>query len=148
METAQYDLWMMSAVIFVPSLVALVLMILPRRPDSLWAAIGGFDEAVRWITLVGTAITMVVSICMFIDYYQQVYDRNLTPPQQVKDTLLEARANAAYDRDSALDPPRGHDWVARVPWIPRFNIDYYLGADGIILPLVLMTTILSSLALI
>ena len=27
MDTAQYDLWMMSAVIFVPSLFALVLMI-------------------------------------------------------------------------------------------------------------------------
>src|SRR5581483_9754333 len=145
METAQYDLWMMSAVIFVPSLFALVLMILPRRPDSLWAAIGGFDEAARWITLIGTAITMVVSILMFIDYYQQTFDRNLNTPAL---SLLEKRAESADAREGANDPARGHDWVARVPWIPRFNIDYYVGADGISMPLVLMTTILSFLAMI
>src|SRR5438309_888953 len=141
METAQYDLWMMSAVIFVPSLFALVLMILPRNPARLWSAVGGFDEAVRWITLIGTAITMVVSICMFIDYYQQTFER--LPPAQ---SLLEARVAVADSRDAASDPARGHDWVARVPWIPRFSIDYYVGADGISMPLALMTTILTFLA--
>src|SRR5204863_6443773 len=34
------------------------------------------------------------------------------------------------------------------PWIARFNIEYYLGLDGISMPLVLLTTLLSFLAMI
>ena len=33
------------------------------------------------------------------------------------------------------------------PWIPGFNIDYFLGVDGISLPLVLLTSMLSVLAM-
>src|SRR5437773_2331111 len=157
METMQYDLWLMSAVIFVPSLFALLLMVLPRSASALWAPIGGFDEALRWITLVGTAVTMVLSIFMFISYYR-MFDTYLTEPQR---TLLDARVAAAEKAEAAPSapvagadasrvarPPDGHDWVARVPWIPRFNIDYYLGADGISMPLVLLTTVLTFLAMI
>ena len=32
--------------------------------------------------------------------------------------------------------------VARYPWIPNFNIDYFLGVDGISMPLILLTTLL------
>lgn len=35
----------------------------------------------------------------------------------------------------------GYQWVERMSWIPSFNIEYYLGADGIALPLVLLTVI-------
>src|SRR6185436_2057368 len=45
-------------------------------------------------------------------------------------------------------PDQGKDYVTRRPWIERFNIDYYLGIDGISLPLVVLTTALSFLALI
>src|SRR5207244_11313149 len=49
---------------------------------------------------------------------------------------------------SEAPPQQGHNWIARRPWIEPFNIDYYLGVDGISLPLVLLTTGLSVLALI
>jgi NADH-quinone oxidoreductase subunit M len=38
--------------------------------------------------------------------------------------------------------------VGRYPWIERFHIDYFLGVDGISLPLVVLTTVLSFLAMI
>src|SRR4029079_3463851 len=38
--------------------------------------------------------------------------------------------------------------VANVPWIRQFNIRYFLGVDGISVPLVLLTTFLSFLAII
>ena len=41
-----------------------------------------------------------------------------------------------------------HDWVARRPWVSQFGIDYYLGVGGISMPLVLLTTVLSFLAMI
>src|SRR5262249_17982124 len=40
------------------------------------------------------------------------------------------------------------DWVSRYSWIKRFNIDYFVGIDGISLPLLLLTALLSFLAMI
>src|SRR5438876_12368405 len=72
---------------------------------------------------------------------------------------LEARADAAAKasgvqvnpqtgRASGALPGPSDDWVGRVPWIKAFNIEYYLGVDGISLPLILLTTGLSFLAII
>jgi len=41
----------------------------------------------------------------------------------------------------------GIQQVVRLPWIPSFKIDYFLGLDGISLPLVLLTSFLSVLAM-
>src|SRR5512134_1273978 len=38
-------------------------------------------------------------------------------------------------------------FVERVPWIPAFGIDYYLGVDGISLLLVVLTGFLTPIAL-
>ena len=38
-------------------------------------------------------------------------------------------------------------FVERVPWIPSLHIDYYLGVDGISLPLVLLTTLMTPFAM-
>lgn len=35
----------------------------------------------------------------------------------------------------------GYQLVEQISWIPRFNIEYYLGVDGIALPLVILTCI-------
>src|SRR5436189_5655120 len=34
-----------------------------------------------------------------------------------------------------------------IPWIPSFNIEYFMGVDGISLPLVMLTTLVSFLAM-
>ena len=39
-------------------------------------------------------------------------------------------------------------FVERAPWIDRFNIEYYLGIDGISMPLVLLTTFLTIIVVI
>ena len=39
-------------------------------------------------------------------------------------------------------------FVEKKPWIPVFNIDYYLGVDGIAMPLVLLTTFTTVLVII
>jgi NADH-quinone oxidoreductase subunit M len=38
-------------------------------------------------------------------------------------------------------------FVERIPWIPAFNIEYYLGIDGISLLLIVLTTFLTPIAL-
>ena len=37
-------------------------------------------------------------------------------------------------------------FVERVPWIPTFQIEYYLGVDGLSLPLVMMVTVVTFMA--
>jgi NADH-quinone oxidoreductase subunit M len=50
---------------------------------------------------------------------------------------------------AGFDPAAaGMQLVERVPWIPGFGIQYYLGLDGISLAMVLLTTFLSAVAVI
>jgi NADH-quinone oxidoreductase subunit M len=49
---------------------------------------------------------------------------------------------AGFDEASA-----GFQFVERVPWIPAFGIDYYIGVDGISLLLVVLTGFLTPIAL-
>jgi NADH-quinone oxidoreductase subunit M len=143
----EQDLIWMSLVIFVPTAFALALMLFPSGNDE--ASREKWNNAARWWSLLGTALTLGISIGIFILYYDQVYQFHLNKEQ---DALLSRRAAAASQdgrtdvRDAAVKPT--NDWIGRYPWIPRFNIDYYLGIDGISLPLILLTTALSFLAMI
>jgi NADH-quinone oxidoreductase subunit M len=137
MTNIEWDLLLMSLVIFVPTLAALVLIFIPREQE----------EWMRWISLFGTAVTLLLSIIMFIDYYADVPDKFQANPEH---GLLSHRADIA-DKARAGSQSAGlsnSNWLARHPWIKHFNIDYYLGVDGISMPLVLLTTLLSFLAMI
>src|SRR5438045_1965450 len=129
------DFILMSLVIFVPALFALVIPFFPK----------GKDDAVRWWTLFGTALTLRISLCIFVRYYHAVDDANRFSTNRDAAISLAERS----ERAAALGAEsRSMDWVARAPWIPQFNIEYFLGLDGISLALILMTTALSFLAMI
>jgi NADH-quinone oxidoreductase subunit M len=139
---AEQDLIWMSAVVFLPSVFALALIFIPR----------GKEEIMRWVSLCGTGLTLGASIGMFITFYNNNIEQN-----GIRPGIEQGRAFATLDhRLYQLDKlPEGdarllasEDWLARYPWIPRFHIDYYMGADGISVSLVLMTTLLSFLAMI
>jgi NADH-quinone oxidoreductase subunit M len=127
------DLIWMSLVIFIPTLFALGLLFFPR----------GRDEAMRWWALFGTALTLGVSLCVFILWYTQVVDFHLSSPGA---STLSQRADAM--EQAPTDIHQGTNWVSRVSWIPSFNINYFLGLDGISMALILLTTLLSFLAMI
>ncbi|GBD35283.1 NADH-quinone oxidoreductase subunit M [bacterium HR36] len=129
----EYDLWLMSGIIFVPSLFALLLLFIPK----------GQKNWMRITALAGTVITLLLSVFLLVDWYQLLDTYRLT--DQTGHTLA-ARADIARIRESA----RGHldtDLVARRPWIARFNIEYFLGADGISVPLVVLTALICVLAI-
>ncbi len=50
---------------------------------------------------------------------------------------------ANFDRGTAA-----MQFVERYPWIDRFNVEYYLGVDGISMPLILLTTFVTVLVII
>lgn len=134
----QYDLVMMSLVIFVPSLFALVLMVIPGR-NAEW---------IRRISLLATAITMVLSWMMMMDFYREVMDRNLSSDRFEQAITLNARTLDALKAGDGAASMSHSDWVARIPWIRHFDIDYFVGADGISMALVLLTTALTFLSMI
>ncbi|HMC67138.1 MAG TPA: proton-conducting transporter membrane subunit, partial [Gemmataceae bacterium] len=142
MEHSEIDLILMTLVIFAPVAFAAPLcfrLIFPR----------GSDEWMRWWTLAGTGVTFALSLCMFIDYYVMLNKHSApnTRAMASPDSLLGTRAENALASALAHAPRDGGNWVARFPWIERFNIDYYIGVDGISMPLVLLTTLLSFLAM-
>jgi NADH-quinone oxidoreductase subunit M len=112
---SQPALWPLSAIVFLPALVAAVLS-LPIIPKAR-------EEAIRWITLLTTAVVFVLSLWM-------AWPR-----------LFGAVGPAQFVVGEA-----GMQAVVKQPWIPSFGIEYLLGVDGISMPLVVLTTFLSMLA--
>ncbi len=159
MET---DLLLMTLVVFAPTAFCLGLLLFPR----------GSEEIMRWWTLLGTAVTMVLSLMLFIDYYYMLDkhpdDAGQRPQAEtslgsrvaadarlagqvieVKRKNQNAGAGKKEGRPEAqIIPHSATDQVGRAPWISRFNIEYFLGVDGISMPLILLTTIITFLAMI
>ncbi len=134
------DFWIMTLVVFIPSIFALGLVFFPK----------GWEEAMRWWALFGTALTLGLSIVMFVSYKQDVVDfttEGIAPSKETRDAgsllgrVTDAEKGTAKVRKSK-------DWIGRVQWIPNFNIDYFMGVDGISMALILLTTALTFLSMI
>ena len=62
----------------------------------------------------------------------------------ILDLAVSVWAGAAFDRSHAGTM----QFVERMPWIPTIGITYHLGVDGLSLPLVILTTLLTVLCVI
>jgi NADH-quinone oxidoreductase subunit M len=136
------DLVWLSLLVFLPAAFALALLLVPPR----------WTEAMRWVALFGTAGTLSVSLIVVVGYYElldRYPDSNGYPRYGVK-SRLDARADQAAA--AAARPIPGEllsdDWVARRPWIARFGVQYALGVDGISLALVVLTALVTFLAVV
>src|SRR5262245_25571339 len=138
---AELDLIWMSLCIFLPSLFALVLLFFPK----------GTEEYMRWWTLLGTAFTLVISLFLFIDF-QRMMDFDTGAKDKGSKTSLTERVQTMNKRAGNDDPRESGDMVSRFPWISRrsagFYIDYFVGVDGISMPLILLTTVITFLSMI
>ena len=76
-------------------------------------------EDVRWFTLIVTVVVFVLTILLALNF-------------EYGDTNLAAR---------------NMQQTFNKPWIPSFNINYFMGVDGISLPLILLTSFISMLAM-
>src|SRR5436309_3645074 len=107
----ELDLMWMSVATFTPSVFALALVFFPK----------GREEAMRWWTLLGTAITLAVSIIVLIGYLE--LPGVTTPGTQA---ALPTRADEAARAEAGFRPPDSADWLGRRPWIRQFNIEYFM----------------------
>src|SRR2546421_12169029 len=102
----EFDLVLMSLVIFVPAAFGLLGLLFPSR----WA------EGIRWWALVGTALTLILSLCLLIEYYallDRYSDRGLRSLHH-PDAELDARIDEAMWRgaDANRQAPAGDDAAA------------------------------------
>ena len=138
------DLFWMSMLAFLPLIFAAGLLVLPSR----------WPELMRWWAIFGTAGTLSLSLCVVIGYYNMLdghLDKSGRPLQSAA-SRLDNRADLQAS-DLAAETPRpgafaADDWVARRPWIAQFNVNYALGVDGLSLPLIVLTTFVTFLAVI
>lgn len=138
---SESDLIWLSLLVFLPAAFATGLLVFPAR----------WPEAMRWWAVFGSAATLSASLCVVVGYYNRLdYHSATGNPRYDAAAHLDARADkaasdAAQPIPKALDP---RDWIARRPWIARFDIAYALGVDGISLSLVVLTALVTFLAVV
>src|SRR5262249_20429440 len=138
----EYDLVMMSLVIFVPAIFGVLGLLFPSK----------WTETIRWWALLGASATLILSLCLLIEYYallDRYSDRGLRSLHH-PDASLDSRIDEAMRREAnaTRGATEGFDWTASVPWIQRFDINYAIAVDGFSMPLILLTSVVLFLAVI
>ena len=142
MDARELDMIWLSALVFMPAAFGLLLLIIPSR----------FREVLRWVALFGTAITLAISLCVWVDYYRVLEfhsdrtERSMYHPQSRLDArVLRQQANSAAP---VPGPFLSHDLVVIRPWIRAFDVNYSLGVDGLNLSLIILTSLVTMLAVV
>jgi NADH-quinone oxidoreductase subunit M len=130
------DNLLLTGLWLVPMLGALIVLLIPNRAEQ---AIKGFSLAV-------TLVTFVLTIVAFVAYVAPGSHASAPLRERVEHNVVEASAKDADTLISVESDKGENDLVVRKPWIPYFNIQYYLGLDGISLSLILLTGFVSALA--
>jgi NADH-quinone oxidoreductase subunit M len=127
------DFLLLSSLWVLPLIGMVIVLTVPRRSEP----------AIKWIALGFTLATMLATL---VALYLYVGEGPASAPLQERSlhNLLQPDGTGAL---SIADESRGEgDLVVRRAWIPYFNINYYLGLDGISLSLVVLTGLVSVLA--
>src|SRR5512139_521933 len=81
----------------------------------------GKDDVVRWIAAAASFLPVLLAVKLWFDYDRTVAGVNVANQFQ---------------------------FVEQYSWIPSINVEYFMGADGISMPMLLLTALLSFLAVI
>ncbi len=119
-----------------PLLGAFVVLLIPSRAEQ---AIKGTSLAATLVTFALTLVALSIYVApgspAWAPLRERAENNTLKPPTASN----ESTANAEVKTEA-------NDLVVRKAWIPYFNIQYFLGLDGISLSLVLLTGLVSVLA--
>jgi NADH-quinone oxidoreductase subunit M len=127
------DLVLLTSLWLIPLIGVLVVLAIPKRNES-------------WIprTALGfTIATFAVSLVALENYMnEQAASRPLE--ERARDNIVSVTSTG--EATTQEDGTAQYDLVVRRSWIPSFNIQYYLGLDGISLSLVVLTGLIAVLA--
>ncbi len=115
------DPYLLSLMIFVPIAGAsLILLLKALTPALSRVGLAPRPTAWRWIALVSTAVPLVLSLRLWhADWWPGV---------------------------AGFDPSAGVQFVHHFVWIGDFNIEYFVGVDGISVAMVILTALISFIA--
>jgi NADH-quinone oxidoreductase subunit M len=127
------DNLLLTSLWLVPLIGAIAVLCLPKRSE----------QAAKWVSLGFTAVTFLITLVIL-----GVYLGSDGPSGAQAPLATRAENNKLLESDGQLTTPqeREGDLLVRRAWIPYFNIQYYLGVDGISLSLVVLTGLVSVLA--
>ena len=117
-ETSTLLTW----ITFLPLLGAVVISVLPKQ----------YESSYKKIALVATAIPMVLSFMVFMGFDSSI----VADPTALKASAPSLNDYTAY----------GLQYVHHVTWISSFNIEYFVGVDGVSIIMVLLSTIIMFIA--
>ncbi len=127
------DNLLLTSLWLIPLIGLVTILIVPKQAEN----------AVKWIALGFTSLTFVITLVVLGSFLSSgLKDKSL------RDRVTHNSLLADADGDlTQVDESGGQgDLVVRRAWIPYFNIQYYLGVDGISLSLVVLTGLVAVLA--
>jgi NADH-quinone oxidoreductase subunit M len=128
------DNLLLTSLWLVPLIGVAVVLALPKKAES----------AIKWVSLGFTSLSFVITLVTLGVYLGQgLQDKSLR--DRAANNKLVVTGNGT-ETVSAESGGGESDLVVRRSWIPYFNIQYYLGVDGISLSLVILTGLVSVLA--
>jgi NADH-quinone oxidoreductase subunit M len=120
----------------IPLLGAVIVLFLPKRAE----------QAIKGVSLGATLLTLALTLVAYAEYVSPHSNASAPLRERAERHLLTTSADGTGARASANAGNTQQDLLTRRAWIPYFNIEYYLGIDGISLSLVILTGLVSVLA--
>lgn len=106
---------------FLPLIGALLILFIPKS----------LKDSVKWVALLTTLIPLALSVIVFLDFDRDFAARNF---------LLRNGVPSLDYKNYGLQ------FVHHFVWIRDFNIEYFVGVDGVSVTMVLLTTLISFIA--
>jgi NADH-quinone oxidoreductase subunit M len=128
------DNLLLTSIWLLPVIGLAIVLILPKQ----------FEQAVKWVALGFTIATFVATLVVLGVYVSQRGAQASLSDRATHNVLRAASGSELTESDESGGGES--DLVVRRSWIPYFNIQYYLGVDGISLSLIVLTGLVSVLA--
>jgi NADH-quinone oxidoreductase subunit M len=130
------DEWLLTLLWALPLVGSLVVLLIPQRAEL----------AVKGTALTVTVLTLLLTLAAFRGYLSPSATGVAPASVSLVDRASANTAGFRSDTTLTLAKATPGDLVVRSEWIPYFNIQYFLGLDGISLSLVILTGFVSVLA--
>ena len=119
-----------------PAAGALLVLFLPKRAET----------AIKGVTLAITLATFALTLVALAAYVEPGSRASASLADRAANNVLRSETPGGELSRSDEGDKGTNDLVVRKAWIPYFNIQYFVGLDGISLSLVLLTGLVSVLS--
>ncbi len=124
---------LLSLLWFVPLVGSGLVLLLPKKAES----------AIRGLALGVTVVALLLSLAAYSRYVEQGSTAQASLSERAQNNVI---GGEGPDEHVLRRPSGENDLVFRSTWIKEFNIEYYLGLDGISLSMVVLTGFVSVLS--